>query len=529
VSTLKKRFWWHLSIPVCETLRGTKTHLEYITIKDLRLICNCLNCSVNEVGSKFWTSCKASRGKCKVMNNAYEHQIDALTRATNGNLALFHDCGTGKTFTALHIINYWKAKGEGPALVVCPLSIIEAAWIEDCKKFTPGLSIVSLHDTRLIVRQKRLQEKHDIYVANYETFKSLYPALAAKGFRTLIVDESSKMKNPKSQITRALLSFAGIEFRKSPYKAGVVIPHRYVLSGTPAPNNEGEYWAQIKLCSGPGNEYLHDNFYAFRSMFFQTIPLGLTGQKMFKFRSEMRDVLLDAIAPIIHVVRKKDAMDLPEQVHQVRNVELSGPELKAYKTMEKDLVLRLKDETILSTNALVEVMKLRQLTSGFIYGEDTHQVGRSKLDELVDLLDAIGDNQVIIWANFKEEIKLLLKELPGSAALWSETPDRDRVIKGFQNDEFRYLIANPQSAAHGLTFTNCRYAVYYSLNYSYEMLKQSQDRIHRIGQKHSTTYYYLLANNTIDGVIYRALNGKASLSQATLAYLKKGIKVRKIA
>jgi len=458
----------------------------------------------------------------------YEHQIEGINRGRQGNCALFWDCGVGKTLVALHIIKHWIAKGEGPALVVCPLSIIDAAWIQDSCRFTPELSIVSLHDKISLVREKRLAEKHDIYVANYETLKSLYPALAAKGFGTLIVDESSKMKNPKSQITRALLSFAGIEFRKSPYKAGVVIPHRYVLSGTPAPNNEGEHWAQIKMITGPGNECLHDNFYAFRSMFFQTIPLGLTGQKIFKFRTGMQEVLLDAIAPITHVVRKQDALDLPEQVHQIRNVVLSGPELKAYETMEKDLVLRLKDETILSTNALVEVMKLRQLTSGFIYGEDTHRVGRSKLNELVDLLDAIGDNQVIIWANFKEEIQSLLKELPDSQALWSGCADRDQTVRDFVAGKFRYLIANPQSAAHGLTFTNCRYAVYFSLNYSYEMLKQSQDRIHRIGQKYSTTYYYLLANKTIDPVIYRALNGKASLSQATLAYLKNG-KVGKIA
>ena len=58
---------------------------------------------------------------------AYRHQQDAVVRARDGNLALFHDCGTGKTFTALHIIKHWMAKGHAPALVVCPLSIIDAA------------------------------------------------------------------------------------------------------------------------------------------------------------------------------------------------------------------------------------------------------------------------------------------------------------------------------------------------------------------------------------------------------------------
>jgi len=473
------------------------------------------------------------------MTQLYQHQIEGINRGRRGNCALFWDCGVGKTIVALNIIKHYKAKGVGPALVVCPLSIIEAAWITDCKKFTPCLTIVSLWDKSPDKRKRKLIEQHDIYVCNYETFKSLYPLLTQKNFGCMIVDESSKMKNPKSQITRALLSFAGIVFRKSPYKADVVIPHRYVLSGTPAPNNEGEYWAQIKFVTGPGCEVLHDNFYAFRSMFFNCEPLGLTGQRVYTFRPEMRDYLLKSIQPVTDIVRKCDALDLPEQVHQVRQIQLSGPESSAYKTMEKDLILQFADETILSTNALVEVMKLRQLTSGFVYGEETHQTGKSKLKELIALLDEIGDNQVIIWANFREEIKMLRKELDArlidqegpfarsAEALWSDTPDRDDVIKAFQDGDIKYLIANPASAAHGLTFTNCKYAVYYSLNYSYEMLKQSQDRIHRIGQEHSTTYYYLLAQGTIDEVIYRALNSKADLSQEALAYLKQDKKKAK--
>ena len=65
----------------------------------------------------------------------FEHQKKAVRRAERGNLALFHDCGCGKTVTAISIIDHYRKAGHGPALVVCPLSIIDAAWIEDCKKF----------------------------------------------------------------------------------------------------------------------------------------------------------------------------------------------------------------------------------------------------------------------------------------------------------------------------------------------------------------------------------------------------------
>jgi SNF2 family DNA or RNA helicase len=449
----------------------------------------------------------------------FKHQNAALARAREGNLALFHDCGTGKTVTALNLIRHWKAKGEGPALVVCPLSIIEAAWKEDCKRFIPELSIVSLWAKDPHTRYKRLAQDKDIYVCNFETFKSLYPAICKKDFKVLIIDESSKMKNPKSQITQAILSLAGIPFRRSKYKTtNKPVPHRYVLSGTPAPNDESEYWAQIKMITGPGNGCFHDNYYAFRSKYFTSIPLGLTGQKMFKFHRAMQGEFMEAMRPVTHIVSKEDALDLPEQTHLVRKVFLSKEERKAYDTMKNDLVLRFKDEMVLSQTALTEAMKLRQLTSGFVYGEnETYRIGKSKFTELDGLLEEIGDHQVIIWANFREEIQILHKRLNAKF-----NKDRDEVIKNFKEGDTKYLIANPASAAHGLTFTNCRYAVYFSLNYSYELQKQSQDRIHRIGQEHSTTYYYLLADKTVDEMIYKTLQRKGDISKLVLDYLKKG-------
>jgi len=458
----------------------------------------------------------------------FSHQREALVRSREDNLALFHDCGCGKTLTALHIIKHWKAKGIVPALVVCPLSIIEAAWIEDCQKFTPELSITSLwlpqtSNRRLKQIDLLIDQDFDIYVANYETFKTLLPTIKRKKFQILIVDESSKMKNPTSQITRALLSMAGITTRAKggvKFYADETIPHRYLLSGTPAPNDESEYWAQVKFITGEGDDVFNDNFYAFRSRYFFSIPLGRTGQNIWKFRKETKQEFTDKLSEIAHVVRKQDAVDLPDQIHEKRYIELSREERKAYNKLKETLVLEFADEMVLASSALVEVMKLRQLTSGFCYGEDTHQIGKSKLNELKALLEEIGDNQVIIWCNFKHEIATLFKELVDCDALWSGTHNKDETIRNFQQGKVKYLIANPQSAAHGLTFTNCNYAVYYSLNYSYEYQKQSQDRIHRIGQQNKCTYYYLIAKNTVDEIIYRAVCEKAELSKEVLNYLR---------
>jgi len=305
-----------------------------------------------------------------------------------------------------------------------------------------------------------------------------------------------------------------------------------VLSGTPAPNDESEYWAQVKMIDGVGNLVFNDNFYAFRNRYFYAIPLGCTGIKKWLFKKDMYAEFKDKIAQVAQVVRKQDCLDLPEQIHEIREVTLSNDEQAAYNRLKKDLVLKFSDETILASTALTEIMKLRQLTSGFCYGTGgfSHVIGKSKLNELKTLLEEIGNHQVIIWCNFKYEIQLLLRELGNhTTALWSGTVDKDRTIKTFQEGYYyekdeqpfpvQYLIANPQSAAHGLSFTNCSYAIYFSMNYSYELQKQSEDRIHRIGQDNKCTYYYLVAKNTVDKTIYNTVRSKSDLSKQILDYL----------
>jgi SNF2 family DNA or RNA helicase len=102
--------------------------------------------------------------------------------------------------------------------------------------------------------------------------------------------------------------------------------------------------------------------------------------------------------------------------------------------------------------------------------------------------------------------------------------DRDISIQAFKANRLQYLIAHPRSMGHGVTLTNCNYAIYYSLDYSHEAHSQSRDRIYRYGQRNACTYYYLLADKTIDGVILKALNAKSNVEKAVFDYIRKGKK-----
>lgn len=489
------------------------------------------------------------------MNNQielYPHQKGAIALGSQENLAIIHDCGIGKTLTAIEIISCLRERISNriKVLIVCPLSVIEDAWVAHLESFAPFhlFNWVNLWDKSPKKRYEKLAEDHDVYLINYEQFKSMFDAIKLKKFDVLVVDEASKMKNNRSGITRALLAMAGIESRggkkKKTFAADCPVPYRYVLSGTLAPNVEYEYWAPIVFITGPGNKIFNDNFYAFRNKYFYPISLGGNLRK-WVFDKDYTDEFYGKITQVSHIAHKSEITGFPEQVNIIRRIYLNqnNNERKAYDKFEKTLVLKYKDATILATTALVEIMKLRQLASGFFYIEKAKKPPRkkpelvavstlnsisgesSKLIELESLLNEIGDNQVIIWAQFKHEIAVICQLLQNKkySVMEGTQQEKELAISDFKGGITKYFIANPQSAGHGIDFPQCSYAIFYSLNYSYESYKQSMDRNHRLGQHiEKCIYYYLIADKTIDEVIFKTITcSKTELANRLLKYFKK--------
>ena len=171
-------------------------------------------------------------------------------------------------------------------------------------------------------------------------------------------------------------------------------------------------------------------------------------------------------------------------------------------------------------------MKLRQLSGGFYYkGDETIYTHRNpKIDELNNLLDELGDEQIVIWATFRAEIDMISQELLDRHCSYDvidgRTSNSTELIEKFQRGELQYLICQPASAGHGITLTKSCYAIYYSMDFSYERYQQSRDRIHRKGQSRPCTYYHLITDNTTDESILWAVRNKGKISDAVLRILK---------
>lgn len=450
--------------------------------------------------------------------NLFEHQkraVDFYLRL-GGKAAVFYEMGLGKTLIALD--SYKKLKQNNSSLqllVLCPLSLIEGAWGEDIVKFT-DFTWTNGH------KKSKRPQYTDIYIYNYESLNSSRKyaeivKLIEKGRWMCVLDESSRMKNHKAQTTKKL------------HRLRNSFAYRMIMSGTPAPNLETEYWAQMNFV----NDVFHKSFYAFQRQYFHMqrgihrmneVPGSMSGlqfselmRKGFKMciSDHNREVMMNSIKKHAIYAKKKDCMDLPEQIDEKMYLTMGPSQKKHYKSMKNDMIASIKEDShIVAQTALTKLMKLRQITGGFAIAEDKETVAleqNPKLNELSSILEDAGDSQVIIWCQFRWEIEKI-KEVLGDRAvcLYGATQDKQASIEAFKKGDAQYLIAHPRSAGHGLTFTNCSLQVFYSLDYSWEAYEQAKARTHRAGQKNPCTYIHMIMKGTIDEIILDALKKKKS-------------------
>lgn len=464
------------------------------------------------------------------MKPLFEHQqkaVDFLMRKGSG--AIFYEMGLGKTRAGIEYFSQrLKTEFSLKLLVICPLSLIEPAWGADIREFS-NLKYWNCHDNG-IPKGQDLRDS-EVLIINYEAFiqdknyKALQNLMVFFDFM-VIVDESSRMKNPKSITTKKIMQI------RDKFK------YRVVMTGTPAPNGDEEYWAQINFVEP---DILHSSFYAFRNSFFhlargrQVLPAGafVTRQQMaeifgkgFKYEitPEKKKELMACIAPYCIRATKDECMDLPDVINEYREVTLGKNQAEAIKQMRRHLITEINGKAITAPAALTKLMKERELVSGFAIDEGGAivEIGENpKLRELEAILDEIAGKQAIIWCQFQHEIRTIKGRLGDRATtLYAGTDDKADSIQGFKEGRYQYLIAHPRSAAHGLTFTNASYEIFYSLDYSFEAHEQARARTHRAGQTQKCTYIYLIAKDSIDEKIMEVLKNKSDAQEVLFSMLR---------
>ena len=443
--------------------------------------------------------------------------------------AFFYDTRTGKTPMSLTIIN--DDLQEHPNhkwIVICPLILINEAWMEDAAKFFPDMKIVNCHAATKDKRLAAIHSPGNVYVTNTESFIAYRQYFDELGLTGGFVDESSDLKSHKSKVSNEVVDFA------------FHLDRFYLLSGTPAPNGEWEYYMQMRAVEFYGWQ---SSYSQFKERYFVDTSFNSQYEKL-ALRPDMHDELFSKIKSRAIYIDKDDVLDTPGRDFIPVDLEMPDELMKHYRKLKNDLYVELKDDLKISVkSAAAKLNKLNQVSSGFIM--DTHAAKENKyygtdlaewyllddyrfkaLKDLVNQDDTRGE-QILIFANYRREFELIQQTLGaescGCVYGGVNLTEKEEAIRKFKHGEIKYLIANPASADKGLTLTNCHICVYFSLNWSYELYRQSCERIYgsKTIQPLRCKYYIMLAKNTIDGILYNdVLQGKRDASFSVLNHLK---------
>jgi SNF2 family DNA or RNA helicase len=195
--------------------------------------------------------------------------------------------------------------------------------------------------------------------------------------------------------------------------------------------------------------------------------------------------------------------------------------------MKQLALAQLGDKLMTTATALVQLMRLHQITSGHFKSDDgtTQKIKNERLDALMDILSEV-ENKAVIWAHYKYDIEIIVEAIkkeygPDSyVTYYGDTPSeiRQNNIKLFQdeNSKVRFLIGTPQTGGYGITLTAGNVMIYYSNGYDLEKRTQSEARINRAGQKRKMTYIDIIAEDTVDEKIVDALRKKIDIASKVM-------------
>ena len=459
-----------------------------------------------------------------------EYQHRGVTVLCNSRkVPMFADCGMGKTYQVLNSIQIHKDKGviaRGKTLVAVKLATIETGWVEDCAKFT-DLKIGVLWEPSKNKKRKqtildRLNDPYyDFFVINHEGVRLFEEELAEKRFQKVIIDESTILKNYHG-------GRAGTAFGKSIMNVAKHAEWRVIMSGTPAPNGPADLWGQFNFLDPDGlilepsfNDFQHENFMCLdlRSKANRKRPLrGNDPHKWVPTKTTV-DTIAKLTQPFTFRVRMEDHLtDMPELTKVTRLVEMSPEQEQHYIAMSEQLRVLINDSRIVATVKIAQLMKLRQITGGFIidHQEVAHAIENNpKLEELDSLLnDEIApDKKVVIYCQYQWEIKTLEDRYKkhGIVTVYGGNYGDINLknIKKFREDpDTRIIVLHPKSAAHGVTFTMAHHLIFYSIDHSAEDNYQCIHRIKRAGQKHPMFVYTIMCRKSIDELIYKVIELK---------------------
>lgn len=420
--------------------------------------------------------------------------------------------GLGKTLQSIGVVDCANAY---PCLVICPSSL-KINWQREFEKFADVRALVlqdSVHGTFPYLLKMGM---YQVAIVNFESIRKYFVwdiktdgAFRLKDvvfadyirlFRSVIIDESHRVKDPSAQQTI---------FTKGICTGKKIIA---LLSGTPVVNRPEDLISQLSIMGR-----LAENFGS-RSQFLSDYC---------SFGKDQPDEQAEALARLsrklyaecmIRREKKTVLKELPAKTRTDLLVDLDPKGREVYDTAAADLRQYLEKYTECSDaeirrkmrmEALVRFMTLRSLSA------------KGKIRQAVDFVHTFLANgkPLILFCSLHEIVDALKKAFPKAVTITGRetSVEKQAAVDSFQSGHARLALCSIKAAGVGLTLTAASNVAFIEFPWTYADCCQCEDRAHRIGQKDNVTCYYLLGRATIDRVLYNIIHTKKTIANQIMA------------
>lgn len=339
----------------------------------------------------------------------------------------------------------------------------------------------------------------------------------------LVLDESSRIKNPRAIRTKAILRLRDM--------AAV----RVISTGTPITKGIENLYTQYHFLDP--NIIGMSSYYTFRARYciLQPIPRAPAGAMRIAGYRNVEE-LINRIAPYTFVM-PVDVLGLPPKVFETWEVSMAPEQARIYKAMAKQLIDELRaGQIVSSTNAAARLTRLQQVTSGRYFrevrtgerDENGDEIVRHekidlalnpRLDYLIDKLNDY-DGQVVIVCRFRDDVQDVAKALNNIGypvvTYTGETSEAERAAakRAFVEGDARYIVGN-EAMCMGLDGLQvASLMVFYSHTFNAEHRWQMEGRIHRIGMQGTAFYADMVMPGTCDRLFVKNREEKFDIAQA---------------
>lgn len=440
--------------------------------------------------------------------NPHEYQTYAINFILEHPVAaVLLEMGLGKsviTLTAIYelMLNRFEIQ---KVLVIAPLRVARDTWPAEIEKWEhlAGLTYSVAIGTEA-ERLAALRRPAHLYLINRENVDWLITKSGIPfDFDMVVIDELSSFKSHAAKRFKSLL------------KVRPTVKRMVGLTGTPSSNGLMDLWAEFRILDM--GQRLGRYITHYRNNFF--VPDKRNQQMIFSYkpRAGAEDAIYRLISDITISMKSADFLKMPECIINEVPVALSEKEWSVYQALKEDMVVDLKDEEIDAVNAAVLSGKLLQMANGAVYNEekDIIHIHDRKLDALEDLIEGANGKPVLVAYWYNHDLQRIKERFSVREIKTSQD------IKDWNNGDIPVAVIHPASAGHGL---NIQFGgstiIWFGLTWSLELYQQTNARLWRQGQKSTVVIHHIIAKDTIDEDVMKALRKKEKIQSALIDSVK---------